>query len=670
MSQKCKTSAKESKSRVTLPSSTESSDSENASCRILPEREMNKKGVRSDSGAPLRTKASKTKRRLTRGSKMIIFQDTERQEELCNDDATVCEPLKLRGGAKEQKAPTTATEAQADGFHTDDQSQRGQKEGEAGTNNEIRLKKNQSEQDDESDGEGRGHSQDGPESLHVAASVNVEAEKTVILTGGDRAELSALQIGDEPKLNERNWPEKSSHDDNILRQEERGILDSTRGKRKRKKKSAAENISQEMHVGSESDLRLEDSAFSDQVEKKKKKRLKSVDYEDDGGVKQLQSKTASSEPLNDDAELKRKKKKKKEKRISVTEKCEENTETSQGTVESVYQEKRQKHKNKQRPSSPEGPQVSEQGADVSLSNCVAMLEECTELTLKRKKKKKRRESVSEVVDISHTPGKSNNINTHNSHDTTDAEEVSEKKKKKKKTSRNISGDVAQTECPPSVRKKERASSFLDADTEEKDTRTHQQQREINVEEPAVSTADVENSSAGIIERGGKRRKMSAALENLEKDHEADFEEASETCRSALADNTDTWVKRKKKHKRTESESLTPKERLDSAAEAEQTDEALGLKKKKKKKRKDELRRVIQESQSVYEDKVLAGSPGKKDEKNKKKERNNQTDFTSNSPVLPVAPLSQFEMSSSGSVAKKKQKKKKLHNPGEDFMTDL
>nr|XP_020456231.1 uncharacterized protein LOC109960458 [Monopterus albus] len=653
-----KISSKMSISRpVLLPSDIESSDDGDPSCSVLAERETRDKCVTSDRSILAQTETSTRTRRLTRAKKAIIFQRKEREEELCSDsDATVCEPLKLhespsKSAQKGREPSTTVSEAQTDAFHIDDPSQTQQAEDEpenqsllqslpdllSDTNNDkicsatkIKKKKKKEKSDNESVEEGKGQGHEKPEGQHVATSVNVEAGETPFLAEGNRAKPLALQTGDELELSKNNWMENLSYDDNILRWEERDSPDSKTVKKKRKKnKSTAENVKQDVEVNVESGVRVEDSFnMEDSIKKKKKKKKRSAADEED--AEQLQS-SPVAEPLNDDTETqRRRKKRKKEKRIVIPEEHEEeqvsniisdlppvpteeqleetgnsleNTEALQETIEYSYKKKRKKHKKKQQSFSNDATQVgAEDNVDVHLSNGAVTLEGHTGMYVK--KKKKRRENIFEEADISYTPDKNNKVEnarnfleTRESLDDQDAQLVARKKKKREKVSetcsRHVSEDtVAQSDQWASVRKREkkRTPSSLTADSEEKRAQSHKEQNSSSeavaaqvssAEKPGVSADDFQTESAEIARNSSvgvrKKKRKKKKNETVNKDHEPDFQ----THQSALSESTDTGVKKKKKRKRTESESMTFMDELDSAADAghSQSDEAVALKKK-------------------------------------------------------------------------------------------
>ncbi|XP_026227025.1 G patch domain-containing protein 8-like isoform X2 [Anabas testudineus] len=615
-------------SMVTLSSSdTESSDG--GPCRVQAERETNAKCA--TSGTTF-AETPRTKGSLTRGKKRIIFQEKESEEELCEDsDATICQPQQLQGSPRElgggREAAVTVAEAQADVYQTDHLSETGREEDEpesqsllqnlpelvSDTNNDSvcnettvkkKKKKKKVKGEQASVEEGKGQSEDEPECLHASASANVDAEETLSPPEDNTTEpLKRRKACVELELKEK-CMENPAHEDNILEQEERDFPDSAPTKKKRKKgKSTADSVGQEVGDNIESGARLEDSGVSmtDKEKKKKKKKKKRMkgSVEDD---EQLES-SPVAEPLNDPPEPRKKKKKKKEKTIAITEEREEevseNTLVPQDSLGCSYEKKRRKQKSKKRSSSVDDSQVGEEdGVNVSLTNVSVALEENIGLSVKKKKKKKKSEPVSEEVDISSTPDK-NRENTDKSQKTTDgleeqgAEQVTEKKKKKREktgeiTSTQVSEDIAaQSVDPAPLRKKKKkkkkmsTSSFLDADSEEKVAQSHQQQKSSSKSgaETASGGGDAEsaeialNSGDGVSKKKKKRkRRTSATQENVEEDHEPHFEGPKETCESAFTDK-----KRKKK--------CPPMERLDGAAHEgqSQTDEAVVLKKKKKKK---------------------------------------------------------------------------------------
>lgn len=647
--------AKASTSRVTpLSLDTESSADGESSCRFLVER--SDEHVTRDRNPLAQSEIPKRKRHLTRGNKRTLFQQKAWEGELCDDsDATVCEPHAVQRSPRQytpkgREASTTAAEPQTDVLNTDDQSQTGQTEFEPESQNilisdanndsvcsETRVKKRKKKKKDRVHGsieDKMGQRQEEPEGLHAAKSVNVEVEETPSLSD-NRAKPPTSQTSDELDYNETNCMDNSvSHDDTIVRQEERDIPES---KKEKRKKSAAQNVRQEVDGNLELDVRMEDSVISVScnVENGGKKKKRRKRREED--VEQLQS-SAADEPLNDGAGVQlKKKKRKKDKTIVAAEECEEkearnmstgqleesgngleSQASSQGTLESSNVKKKKKLKKKRQSSSNDATRDTEDAVDVSFSNDAATLEESTGKSLMKKK------TISDGVDISNTPEENEKVE-----DTTqkanegledqNAELVTKKKKKKKISSRTTSDDsVAQSDDSVSVRKKEkkRTSSFLVADVEEKDEQNSASQsvdaHVWGAENPSVSASDFETESAeiagnleesndGVRQRKKKRkRKMSEKQDGVEKDHKRDFEELNKTC--ALPETTDTGVKRKNKCVRDEIDLRTSMERLESAADSghSPTDKDVVLKKKKGK-CKDEPCRVIESPLTATED---------------------------------------------------------------------
>ncbi|KAK9536209.1 hypothetical protein VZT92_006015 [Zoarces viviparus] len=446
------------------------------------------------------------------------------------------------------------------------------------------------------------------------------------------------------------------------------------------------------------------------IQKKKKRKRSGED------VEQLQS-GALAEPLNDADIQKKKKKRKKELGIVIPEEheeeeasnmtldlplvstgqvetsgnCSENAAASQDTLGSSFV-KRKKHKKKQQSLNNEAPQDGGEGADVSFS-----LEDSLTLAkgsgTSKKKKKKRRKSLFEGMNFSsYTPEEEGNQKTNEGLEEQNPEPVMKKKKKKKSGifSRGVCEDkVAQSNDSVSAREKEkkRKSSFLVADAEEN---------------------DVEELNDGVTKRKKKRkRKMSAEQESVEEGHEWDCEEPDKTRRGALPQSADTG--RKMKKKRTGSESG----RLDGAADAAFSphDEAAVLKKKKKKcndvmkegpptattcssvSRKGKGKRcdsanVSQDGSthdqastgtltSVECDLASSNDAGHKKKKKKKKLKNEEKSSTESAELEPIENIKKQKKRNKQSTTpetsdvknKHRKRKRKLHNPNEDFLTD-
>ncbi|XP_073336244.1 uncharacterized protein [Pagrus major] len=548
-----------------LSTNTNGSD-DGESCGVLVEKGRNEQCIISDGNFLAQKETPKKNRPSPRRNKKILFQQKATEEELCNDsDATVCEPPELQSSPRQythnEEETTTAAEPQTHVLHTDDLSQTEQTEDEpasqsllcnlpdiiSGTNNdrvsnEIRVKKRKKKKKDkgahERVEEETGQSQEEPEGLHAAV------QETASLSVDNSAGPPAAQTSDELEFNGRNCI-KNSH-----AQEEGGIPDSKQKKKKRKKdKSLAENVGQEVDGNLESDVRTADSENDGKKKKKKKRKINGED------VEQLQSSTVAEAPNDDAAAIKKKKKKRK----------------------------------KEAPS-----QDGEEGVDVSLCNGAITSEDRTGTSPKKKK------TTSDEVVISYTPEEKEKVEdedytqeTEEGLEDQNTELVTKKKKKKKKKKMsersgwNITEDnVTQSDYSVSVQEKEkkRTSSFLIADAKENNARTHEEQnsssQSVDAEKP-VGAGDFQTESAEIarnsvesndgVRKKKKKRKMSVEQGSVEKEHKQDFEEANKT-------------KEKKKRVRNESESVNPVERFQNAADEgyPPPDEDAVVKKKKKK----------------------------------------------------------------------------------------
>ncbi|XP_029375258.1 phoenix [Echeneis naucrates] len=328
--------AKAPKSRVTASSSdTDSSESGETSHRGLAERKTSDKQVTSNESVAAQTETSEAKRRLTREHKGILAEEKEREKTLCEDsDATICEGLEQESPSKRTltgREVPNVTEPQVDVFHTDNLLPTEQEEDEpesqsllqslpdliSDTNddelsNETRVekKKKKTRGDHESAEEGNGQSQEAPEGLHSAASVNMEAEEAPQLFEDNPAEFPAWQTIKKPTFSD----ETLSYDNITLAQEKTYSPDSKQMKNRKKNNAAArENVIQEVNLGSPSDVRFEeDSLFSvthNTVNVRKKK--KEISVED---VEQIQS-SVISESVTDYGETHRKKKKRKKEKM-------------------------------------------------------------------------------------------------------------------------------------------------------------------------------------------------------------------------------------------------------------------------------------------------------------------------------------------------------------------
>lgn len=387
--------------------------------------------------------------------------------------------------------------------------------------------------------------------------------------------------------------------------------------RRKKKSSAAEDVRQEKANESfETDVRAEHSLASvickmedKHKEKKIKKRVEDIE--------QLETVT---EPPNADAETRKKKKEKRKKQegIATTKECEEE-EASNRTLDFP-------------PMSPE----NLEGLENCSENAVESQETLESSCVKKKNYKKKRVSCSKEatqgLDISCGNGNKKVENTQKTKEGLEdqnanlTEKIKKKKKRKEILSSNLSEDNSpQSDDLVSVQEKEekRTSSFRVADAEDNDAQT-----------------PVELNDNGVR----KKRKLSAVQDSVEINPEQGFEEPN------------TGVKRKKKETGNETESVTPAQTLKSAGDVEfsPTDETVVLKKKKKK-----PCNVIQEDPSASKD-VESVKSSLKDcssVSHKRKDKRAPSAETFHS---------ETEMLLSDSIVERKNVRRKLHNPIEDF----
>ncbi|XP_033955839.1 transcriptional regulator ATRX homolog [Pseudochaenichthys georgianus] len=389
--------------------------------------------------------------------------------------------------------------------------------------------------------------------------------------------------------------------------------------RRKKKSSAAEDVRQEKANESfETDVRAEHSLASVicKMEDKHKEKKIQKRVED---IEQLETVT---EPPNADAETRKKKKEKRKKQgIATTKECEEE-EASNRTLDLP-------------PMSPE----NLEGLENCSENAVESQETLESSCVKKKNYKKKRVSCSKEatqgLDISCGNGNEKVDNTQKTKEGLEdqnanlTEKIKKKKKRKEILSSNLSEDNSpQSDDLVSVQEKEekRTSSFRVADAEDNDAQT-----------------PVELNDNGVR----KKRKLSAAQDSVEINPEQGFEEPN------------TGVKRKKKETGNETESVTPAQTLKSAGDVEfsPTDETVVLKKKKKKKSKVEPCNVIQEDPSASKDVESVKSSLKDCSSHKRKDKRAPSAETFHS---------ETEMLLSDSIVERKNVRRKLHNPIEDF----
>ncbi|KAM6911101.1 uncharacterized protein PEZ65_015403 [Lycodopsis pacificus] len=433
------------------------------------------------------------------------------------------------------------------------------------------------------------------------------------------------------------------------------------------------------------------------IQKKKKKRKKELgivipeEHEEEASNRTLDLPPVSTE------------------QVETSGNCSENAAASQETLGSSFV-KRKKQKKKQQSLNNEAPQDGGEGADVSFS-----LDDSVTLA-KVSLKKKRRKSLSEGMHFSsYTPEEEGNQKTNEGLEEQNPEPVMKKKKKKKSgiLSRGVSEDkVAQSNDSASAREKEkkRKSSFLVADAEENDVEElndgvtkRKRKRKSSFLVADAEENDVEELNDGVTKQK-RKRKTSAEQESVEEGHERDCEEPDKTRRGPLPQSADTWRKRK----RTGSGS----EGLDGAADAAFSphDEAAVLKKKKKKyndvmkegpptattcssvslkgkgKRCDSANVSRDGSThdqantgtltSVKCDLVSSNDAG--DKKKKKKLKNEGKSSTESAELEPIENIKKQKERNKQSTTpetsdvvknKHRKRKRKLHDPNEDFFTD-
>lgn len=650
------------------PSSVEADDCHDGESPrgVVVERERNEQ--RMLSGGNVLAQKEKKNRRCARQNEKILFQQSATEEGLCDDsDATVCEPPEPQRSPRQHRHIEEESTTAAELSQTEDEPESQsllcnlpdvtRDANNDRVSSEIRAKRTKKKKKDKGalesvDEEETGQSQEEPERLHAAA------QETASLCENNRAGPPAAQTGDELELNARNCV-KNSHT-----QEEEGSPDSKPKQKKRKKDpSLAENVGQEVDGNLESDVRIEDSVFSVNVEndgkEKKKNKKRKIGGED---VEQLQFSTAAEAPNVEDAAIKKKKEKRRREALS---------------------------------------QGGNEGVDVSLCNGDVASEERTGTPVKKKKK-----TVSDKAeDVDHAQETPEGVEDQNT------ELVTKKKKKKKKkiisegSGWNITDDNAtQSDDSVSVREKEKRGtpSFLVADATENGARTlgerNSPPQSVGAEKP-VGAGDFESESAevaGNLEETNdgvrkKKKKRKVAVEEgggVETDHGQDFEEAN------------TTKEKKKKSGRKESETINPAERFQNAADEgyPPTDEDVAVKRKKKKKKCHVTATEDAESEKSASNTCRETSgnqasnetrDGKdllegvtsieaaelephENKKKRKKERNKQSpdpSITRSSPMLSEALISVIEKPSPDRIMKNKHAKvkRRLLNLSDDFL---
>ncbi|KAM4545985.1 uncharacterized protein PAE49_018420 isoform 2-T2 [Odontesthes bonariensis] len=684
--------------RVALSPDTDCSDDQDSSCTLLQGEEKSDKDVTSSGNVVAQGERSKVERTLKQGKKNIVFNGTENENQLVNDsEAVVCESRREKCKQKSREASTAVTELQTNVFQRECEPE-SQHPLQSDYNNEMLCSETGVKKKKKKKKKKKGKDLETVEEKEDQSQEELEGESLGVgTTEVGKATCHRSQVIDEPNATDL-----------------------------KKKKSAAKDVRQDADEQSEG-RGVEDSVVSCSTEngdkKKKKKRKTDVDVE-------CFQTNAAAEHLADDGEIPKKKKKriKELKKTSdlpqmpsehseETGDCFENAEAYEKTLESSHVKRKKDKKEKKR--SHCDTQVGEDARkDVDFSSIT--LAGSTALSLKKKMQKS--------VCISFTPEEDENVN--NAQKTTEAleeqaAEITVKKKKKKEKSAKPSADVSEDTMAPSeysvsAWKKEtkRTSSFLAADEEENGGQMHRKKctpsrstaaHDWCAEKPRVSdfatepaeiTGNLEDSTDGV-----KRKKRSAAQETLE--GEPDFEEPEETSEAV--------VRKKKKRKRDGSESVSPTERLESAADKIVV-LTKGKKKKKKKKKKDTQGTPPAATEDAEPEKstlntcgsfstkkkgkqgrsaeISHGSSLSNDQatretpvsdvrdykkkmaemealKTKKKERKKQTADCSFKSAPSKTSDSQLETSSSDSIRKnnKAKRKRRLHSPSDDFLAD-
>lgn len=323
----------------------------------------------------------------------------------------------------------------------------------------------------------------------------------------------------------------------------------------------------------------------------------------------------------------------------------EETEAPQDTLGLSFTKRKKKKKNQK-----ELPDSSDK--DVNFSNGVVTN---ADLTVKKKKKK--------MVDVSHTAEE----------DETQTEEqeaeVRTKKKKKLKQSWSCEDTTAPAENSVFVRKKKKkGSSFLPADEEENGAEEERSLLQSEAEKPDVSanglaatSEEFPESSSESKNRVKKKKKRRSAEQDCVKG-ETDWEEPKETAEAE--------VKKKKKRKRKDGETMSPTEKYVDEPQAEVD---IPLKKKKKKKKIPAAASEDAESELSLNS---ANKLKKKKAADKLSLQNKPFSKTADSEARktqqqPGRTEPDFNFSSASETSRVKQKKKKrLHQPNQDFLSHL
>ncbi|XP_037543377.1 hepatoma-derived growth factor-related protein 2 [Nematolebias whitei] len=321
----------------------------------------------------------------------------------------------------------------------------------------------------------------------------------------------------------------------------------------------------------------------------------------------------------------------------------EDTEAPQETLGSSFT-KRKKKKKKELPDS----------SDKDVNFCNGAVTNA-DLTVKKKKK---------MVDVSHTAEEDESVDNTQ---TEERETERRTKKKKRKQSWYCEDTTALAENSVFVRKKIKGPSFLPADEEENGAEAERSRLQSKAEKPDVSanglaatSEEFPESSAESKNRVKKKKQRSAEQDCVK--GETEWEEPKETAEPEV---------KKKKRKRKDSEMMSPTEKYVDELQAE---EDVPLKKKKKKK-------IPPAATEDAESELTLDSPKKLKNKKaadklsllNKKPFPKTADSEAHKSQQPGRTEPDFNFSSASETSRmkqKKNKKKRLHHPNQDFLFDL
>ncbi|PWA22745.1 hypothetical protein CCH79_00002151 [Gambusia affinis] len=569
----------------------------------------------------------------------LIPEENERM--LGNESDATCRGLSAEQSDREATGPHTGADEQT-GVRDDDIECR-----------TIKVKKRKKEKKDREDDkcveEGKDQSLEGVGGHQTAPSANLIITETVEAPCMEKKKKKKKKLENQylgQEADEKSDQQKEE-DFVVVCETENVDTDSL------KTNKAAETVTNDVHVpkkrkknkkyssdlnqtGTEQPQAIDHSSngevFQEMLESnglKRKKHKKKKSQSPDDNQTDVDLNDVSTVPENTDFIYKRKKKKKYSSDLNQT-RTEQPQAIDHSSNGEVFQEmlesngfKRKKHKKKKN-QSPDDNQT-----DVDLSNDASTVPENTDFVYKKKKKKHVSDQVGlaeEDESVEKTPK--------------DRQDIEPKTKKKKKKKGDISesnsedmlasGDYSEL-VRKKKKKKKRTSSVLSADDEEQSPSAHEgcpEKPEVSAGELAVESADV-SEHLQESKDGKKKKKRSATVSESE---ERELEETSEAL-----------VKSKEKRKRTER--LTKS--LESI-EQSQTEEAVVVKKKKKKKKKS------RQEDPDEEDRTNPGAGCKFN--------------ATSSKTFPA----ELETSSSRCVERKRKRnaKRRLHNPDKDFLSDL